>query len=308
MVAGAFILYNLEYLLMVPREYVLQLTPNSEVNLKGTHKEFCDTKVDYYRKHPNDASELTLYNWVKQLDLYCWDKNTIEDISSSFFVGAFAGSFVLPRFSDVVGRKPMFLLGLSIYMCVLILVLVCTDFYFMCVLIFFGGVGETGRYYVAYVYLVEFVPDHRQSLCGLLIFVVFGVAQMFFASYFAIITKEWSYLSYAGMCFVAFSFVTVYFRLPETPRYQYSTGKYEEAAETLNQMQISNGIQNKKKFVFKKQLDQKKGVRVSNNSMAEKEQGVDQIVDRALSTANDENKRGTLLNRRASAAEVKQIE
>jgi len=55
----------------------------------------------------------------------------------------------------------MFLLGLTIYFFVLIGVLFATNFYVMCVLIFFGGIGETGRYYVAYVYLVEFVPDRR---------------------------------------------------------------------------------------------------------------------------------------------------
>lgn len=86
------------------------------------------------------------------------------------------GSFLLPRFADVVGRKPMFLLGLVIYFCVLIGVLFCKNFYGMCALIYFGGIAETGRYYVAYVYLVEFVPDKRQSLAGLMIFVVFGIA------------------------------------------------------------------------------------------------------------------------------------
>ena len=44
------------------------------------------------------------------------------------------------------------------------------------VLIFFGGISETGRYYVAYVYVVEMMPKKWQNLTGLLLFVVFGVA------------------------------------------------------------------------------------------------------------------------------------
>jgi len=70
--------------------------------------------------------------------------------------------------------------------------------------------------------------------------VVFGIAQMFFAGYFALITKEWTYLSYSGMCFVIFSFVTCYYWMPETPRFLYSKGKYAEALDVLHKMQSTN--------------------------------------------------------------------
>jgi MFS family permease len=173
-------------------------------------------------------------------------------------VGAFVGSFILPRFADVVGRKPMFLLGLAIYFCVLIGVLFCRDFYLMCALIFFGGIAETGRYYVAYVYLVEFVPDRRQSVAGLMIFVVFGVAQMYFAAYFSMLTKTWDYLAYQGLLFTLFAFCACHFWLPETPRFLYSKGHYDQARQVLHRMLQTNKKEQSIRYVFEKQLKEGK--------------------------------------------------
>lgn len=66
---------------------------------------------------------------------------------------------MLPRAADIVGRKPMFLLGLTIYMCVVVSLLFCTNIKLAYFLLFMGGISETGRYYVAYVYLIEFWPN-----------------------------------------------------------------------------------------------------------------------------------------------------
>ena len=44
-----------------------------------------------------------------------------------------------------------------------------------------GGISETGRYYVAYVYLIEFVPDRYQNDAGLYIFMCFGIVMTFIA-------------------------------------------------------------------------------------------------------------------------------
>ena len=76
-------------------------------------------------------------------------------------MGAFVGSFILPRAADVVGRKPMFLLGLAIYVAVVIILYFNTNLYLAYVILFFGGISETGRYYVAYVYCVEFMPKRH---------------------------------------------------------------------------------------------------------------------------------------------------
>ena len=75
-----------------------------------------------------------------------------------FFVGTFTGSFVLPRASDIYGRKPLTLLGLVIYFSVVTSAFFVKNVYLMYFLIFMGGISETGRYYVAYVYIIEMMP------------------------------------------------------------------------------------------------------------------------------------------------------
>jgi MFS family permease len=92
------------------------------------------------------------------MDLYCVSDAAIGFIGSSFITGCFIGSFILPRLADIVGRKPMFLLGLTIFVAVVVASLFCTNINFVYFLLIMGGISETGRYYVAYVYLIEFFP------------------------------------------------------------------------------------------------------------------------------------------------------
>ena len=80
-------------------------------------------------------------------------------IGSMFFIGTFIGSFVLPRASDVYGRKPLNLLGLVIFICVVASSFFVTNLYVLYFIIFMGGISETGRYYVAYVYAIEMMPE-----------------------------------------------------------------------------------------------------------------------------------------------------
>lgn len=93
------------------------------------------------------------------MDLYCISESAFGFVGSSFIAGCFVGSFILPRLADIVGRKPMFLLGLTIYILVVIASLFTKNIKFAYFLLFMGGISETGRYYVAYVYLIEFVPQ-----------------------------------------------------------------------------------------------------------------------------------------------------
>ena len=65
-------------------------------------------------------------NWVSELDIYCLGEIDKSLIGSMFFAGTFSGSFVLPRAADVYGRRPLFLIGLAIYICVVVGLLLTT--------------------------------------------------------------------------------------------------------------------------------------------------------------------------------------
>jgi MFS family permease len=76
-------------------------------------------------------------------------------VGSSFFFGTFLGSFVLPRLADIYGRRPMFLIGLVLHIGSVGCLMVARDLRILYGLLVLGGISETGRYYVAYVYAVE---------------------------------------------------------------------------------------------------------------------------------------------------------
>ena len=105
-------------------------------------------------------------------------------IGSCFFIGAFLGSFVLPRLADIVGRKPMFQLGLVFYIFTVIGLIVSTKRILLYLLMVLGGISETGRYYVAYVYAVEILPKRLQNTGGLAIFLTFSVTKVTICTYF----------------------------------------------------------------------------------------------------------------------------
>lgn len=79
-------------------------------------------------------------------------------IGSCFLAGCFFGSFVLPRQADIVGRKPMFQIGLLLYIICVTGLIFATNKWVMYALLVLGGISETGRYYVAYVYAIEIIP------------------------------------------------------------------------------------------------------------------------------------------------------
>ena len=68
---------------------------------------------------------------------------------------------------------------LGIYILDVIALYFCNNLYLLYFLLFAGGISETGRYYVAYVYVVEMMPKKAQDKAGLYIFMVFGLAMAY---------------------------------------------------------------------------------------------------------------------------------
>lgn len=117
-------------------------------------------------------------------------------VGSSFFIGAFAGSFVLPRLADIYGRKPMFLIGLALYIISNILLVNSNSKAMLYAMIVLGGISETGRYYVAYVYVTEIVPERLNHIAGLAIFFVMATVKIIVCLYFWTSTrKSWVTMS-----------------------------------------------------------------------------------------------------------------
>jgi SP family galactose:H+ symporter-like MFS transporter len=184
------------------------------------------------------------------MDLYCVSQTAIGFIGSSFIGGCWVGSFILPRAADIIGRKPMFLTGLVIFVAVVVSSLFTTSINVAYFLLFMGGISETGRYYVAYVYLIEFVPAKYQNDAGLYIFMVFGFVMTYIALQFWFIFKYWQINALIAITLATLSFFLTVTWLPESPRYYFARKRFNEAAAVMKRIAKMN-LGKEYEFVFK---------------------------------------------------------
>lgn len=161
-------------------------------------------------------------------------------IGSLFFVGTFTGSFILPRAADIFGRKPLFLIGLSLYIFVVVCLYFVKSLAWLYILLFLGGISETGRYYVAYVYAIEMMPQKVQDATGIYIFLVFGFAMTYIALQFWFITKDVFVNNWIALVLALISLVCVSVYMPESPRFLYSRKRFQESREVLKKIIKTN--------------------------------------------------------------------
>jgi MFS family permease len=178
---------------------------------------------------------------VEQYDLTCASEFGLSMIGSCFFIGTFLGSFVLPRLADIIGRRPVFLVGLTLYITAVVGMIFARDVKVLYGLLVLGGISETGRYYVAYVYAVEIIPKKSQNIAGLTIFMVFAACKVMVCSYFYWSkAKDWKHLAYTALALAGYSFIGTFFFLPESPKFLEGKKKFDEASEILRRMQNWN--------------------------------------------------------------------
>ena len=192
----------------------------------------------------SDPSDKVPQGWIEQYTLYCEDNTEIGLIGSSFFVGCFVGSFILPRLADKVGRKPMFMLGLIINIFSTVGLFFGRSRIELYLFLILGGIGETGRYYVAYVYAVEIFSEKQRNSAGLSIFMLMAVAKVGICLYFMLsVDKDWRMMCYMSWLFSAISLTIVVFFVQESPRFLLAKGQYEKVKQTVCLMDCDEGNQ-----------------------------------------------------------------
>lgn len=168
------------------------------------------------------------------MDLTCASNSQIGLLGSSLFIGVVLGCLILPRLADLYGRKPVFLFGLVMIMANTGGLAFCKNMYLAYFILFIGGIGTCGTCFVGFIYSVEIIPKEFQNTAGLINFFFRSLINTLTPVYFWYISNEWVYLAYTAFAFAFISFILTLIIIPDTPRFYYSLGRYDDARKALN--------------------------------------------------------------------------
>jgi len=74
-------------------------------------EDFCQADKSYSKDlvRVDQSSPHSLTNWVEQMDLTCVGHSSIGLLGTMLFLGWMTSSMIVPRLSDIYGRKRFFL-------------------------------------------------------------------------------------------------------------------------------------------------------------------------------------------------------
>ena len=203
------------------------------------NEEYClttdlDRKVDW-----NDPQ--SIHNLMEQLDFYCEEDYMVGLIGALFLMGIVVGCSTLTRLGDVIGRKPVYLIGLFMHLFFMIGILISTIKIVSYALLFIFGMSVTARYYVGYTYNLEMQPKSHYVLVSTTMFMFESVVYFFICIYFSFISKNWKLLQIPNVV-LCVSGIIFLFWMPESPKFLIAQKKFTEAREVFTWIGLKNGL------------------------------------------------------------------
>lgn len=155
--------------------------------------------------------------------------------------GIVIGCSTLTRLGDVVGRKPIYCLGMVLHVTFMSgLFLVKNEAIVFALLILFG-LSMSSRYYVGYTYNMELQPKSHYVLVSTTMFLMESITYFFICIYFLKISNSWKKLQIPNLTFVLIGLITIPF-FPESPRYLVSKGQFQKARKNFAWIGWFNGL------------------------------------------------------------------
>lgn len=172
--SGSYMGQSLQFLTLMPKYKCYYTNPLETFECVPQKKEganitsFCDHvgEIHFERDTSDDQS---LDNWFIQLELQCTPKIQIGLIGSMQFVGWAASSFVVPRLSDLHGRKWPYIGSMILQLICMIATFFSKDIIVTIVIMFFLGFSGVGRCSISFLYLSELLPADRATFFGTLV-------------------------------------------------------------------------------------------------------------------------------------------
>lgn len=165
-------------------------------------------------------------------------------IGACFLCGIVVGCMTLTRMGDVVGRKPIYMLGVVMHIVVMIGLIVSYNAYLDFLLVFTFGMSVTARYYVGYAYNLEMQPKSHYVLVSTSMFLIESVVYISICLYFWLVKGPWQILQIPNLLLSVMGIVFLFF-MPESPRFLISKKRFEEARTVFKWIGAKNGLDEK---------------------------------------------------------------
>lgn len=201
---------------------------NGDIWTECSQEDFClDNKLDPTVDFRVKESLYSIDNWVKQYNLTCSSRKTIGSIGTLYFLGMILGSLVVPKLSDVYGRKPIVLVATVVQILALCMNLLGTDINMLLLMHFCQGVSWCGRGTVGYMMMMENVPKSKAVTATTAYYIGNCQAILMALVYFRFMGKDWR-VPYAFATIALLPALIHLCLIPETPKYLYGKKKFKE--------------------------------------------------------------------------------
>ena len=179
---------------------------------------------------------------VMEWQLVCGNKGMRATAQSVFMVGVLIGSYLFGWLSDKLGRKISFFVSVVIMAVFGIVSGLVPDYWSFIILRCVVGATTSGVFLVAYVLAMEMVGPKYRVVAGTLCQYYYTLGYLVMAAVAFLLNHNWHLLQVvlSAPCLL---FLTYWWVVPESVRWQISEGKYEEAKQQIFKVAKANNIE-----------------------------------------------------------------
>ena len=167
----------------------------------------------------------------ESFNLVCNKEVILKYHGSIYFLGLFFGSLLCGFMSDRIGRVKWFRTCIAVIALCAVVIGATNSVILHLVSWFVTSFQLIGIWVCAFTYCSEIVSVKYRDIPGMLEAIFFGFA-IAFCSLLAYFITDWKHLTLV-LSLIAFSALLLSFVLPESPRWLWNIGRYEEAIDTL---------------------------------------------------------------------------
>ena len=177
------------------------------------------------------------------------------------FIGVVFGALSMLRWADVIGRKPILVLGLVFEVVSWWCIVFVESRNARYALLFLFGIGASPRFALSYLMCLEMIPIRYKIHASTVIGVYNSLITAIGGIYCLVVSRNMKYLEIFGVSLSSFLLIVIFVVLPESPKFYYAKGRYDEARAVFSRIAWFNGAPHfKHRFdaeeVAKSELDQ----------------------------------------------------